>query len=132
VAVGDIAFGVLLSVGGFAAGGVAVGGMAVGALALGGLAVGGLSLGGLALGALSFGGAAFGWRAAQGGLAVARDFAEGGGAAAVHANDDLAASYFAAHPFFSISRWVARFSFVLLVLPLVAGLLMRRRTRRSD
>jgi hypothetical protein len=98
VAVGGIALGGV-SLGAIACGGVGVGlvsmsGLSLGLLSLGGLALGGIALGGLAVGWVAWGGAAFAWRAAQGGLAIAHDFALGGQAIAPHANDNAARAYF--------------------------------------
>ena len=91
IAIGDVAHGVLLAVGGrayglVACGGVALGlvsfgGLAVGGLALGGAALGGIAAGGAAVGGLAIGGGAVGWQAA-GGAAVAWDTAVGGSAVA--------------------------------------------------
>lgn len=78
VALGDVAFGILLAAGGVAVGGVSVGGLAIGALPIGGLALGALALGGVAVGVIALGGAAFAWHAAVGGLAVAAHYAAGG------------------------------------------------------
>ena len=50
IAVGDISFGVVLSVGGLAAGGISVGGLSLGILSLAGVSLGIWSVGGLALG----------------------------------------------------------------------------------
>lgn len=122
IAIGDIAFGGvlavggvavgLISVGGLALGGLALGGAAVGALAFGGGAIGGLAVGGgalgvwavggLAVGISAFGGAAIAWHAAEGGLAVAHHAAVGGFALALHANDASARGLFAEHSFFSV------------------------------
>lgn len=95
IAIGDISFGILLSVGGVAFGGIALGGLSLGAIVLGGLAVGGYSLGGLALGYLAMGGLALGIEGALGGAAIAKDFALGGLAVAAHANDEAAQRFFA-------------------------------------
>ena len=86
IAVGDIAFGMLISVGGVAMGGLALGGVSLGVLGLGGLAVGGLALGGCAVGVCAIGGAAIALKIALGGLAVSGDVAMGGLALAPHAN----------------------------------------------
>jgi hypothetical protein len=60
IAVGDVAFGVLFAMGGFAVGGISVGGGAFGVIAVGGGAFGAVSVGGLAVGLLAFGGLAIG------------------------------------------------------------------------
>ncbi|MEL7497509.1 MAG: sigma-70 family RNA polymerase sigma factor [Planctomycetota bacterium] len=111
IAIGDVACGVLVGIGGraygfFAVGGlafgvVAIGGAAVGMIALGGAAVGAISLGGAALGFIALGGLAIGWKIAVGGgafayylavggWAMAHDFAIGGGALANEANTEAA------------------------------------------
>ncbi len=131
IAVGDVAFGVILAVGGVAVGGIAVGGMGVGFLALGGLAVGGFALGGLAAGVVAAGGAAFGWWAAFGGLAVARDVAVGGAASALHANDPTAQALVERHPFLWLSRKVLEHSRWLVLLALLPTLLLLVRRLRG-
>lgn len=82
IAVGDIAFGVFLAIGGIAVGGIGLGGLSIGLLGFGGAAVGLLALGGLAIGWLAAGGAALAWDTAVGGLAVAKHQAIGGVATA--------------------------------------------------
>ena len=94
IAAGDAAIGVIFAFGGMAIAPISFGGLAVGILTLGGLAVGVLpfggfsfgpwAMGGFAVGWQAFGGCAVGWLAAQGGVAVARGFAEGGVALAPH------------------------------------------------
>ncbi|MEO6568717.1 MAG: sigma-70 family RNA polymerase sigma factor [Opitutaceae bacterium] len=89
IALGDIAHGVILAVGGFAVGGIAVGRVAFGALsigysafglvALGGIAVGGLAKGILlAVGYIALGTVAIGWEGASGLASVAKHLASGG------------------------------------------------------
>src|SRR5262249_42731216 len=85
---GACAVGLLFAFGGFAMAPVSCGGVAIGLLPFGGLAVGLASIGGFAFGGWVFGGIAVGWQAfggcaialnaANGGLALARDFALGG------------------------------------------------------
>jgi RNA polymerase sigma factor (sigma-70 family) len=101
---GGLALG-LISIGGGAIGGLALGGLAIGPIAWGGGAFGVLAFGGLAVGWLAFGGGAFAWRAAQGGLAYAHDFATGGKAIAAHANDDAARLFIANSHFFQTAQW---------------------------
>lgn len=93
IAVGDIAFGPLLAVGGIAAGGLTIGGLAVGLLDLAGLAVGVYTLGGLSAGFWAAGGLALGWFGAVGGGAISHAHAVGGMAVAPHANDAIARAY---------------------------------------
>jgi hypothetical protein len=94
IAIGDISFGVLLSVGGVALGGIALGGLALGGLAFAGMAVGAVAFGGSATGVVALGGAAIAWHGALGGLAIAREYALGGVAIARHANDAAAREFF--------------------------------------
>lgn len=82
VAVGDVAWGGLVAVGGVAIGPFSMGGVAVGLVSLGGLTAGAVTLGGVALGWLAIGGLAVAWQFAVGGLAVAHHFALGGAAIA--------------------------------------------------
>lgn len=129
VAVGDVAVGILIGVGGVAGGVLALGGVAVGSVALGGLAVGALATGGLAVGWLAAGGAAIGVAGALGGLAVARDVAFGGAALAAHANDDVAREM-ASRGFFRASSSMLEYSIILVALPAVLGLAQRLALRR--
>ncbi len=94
IAVGDVALGVLVGIGGVGMGAFALGGVALGVFAFGGLALAMVALGGLAVGILALGGGAVGWQAALGGMAVARDYALGGLAIGRHANDAAAEHYF--------------------------------------
>src|SRR4051812_4302549 len=81
IAIGDVAVGVLFSVGGIACGGISFGGAslgvisfggcALGLLAVGGLSIGGWALGGMAIGDQAAGGFAAGWHAAFGEFAAA-------------------------------------------------------------
>jgi hypothetical protein len=138
IAVGDVAFGVLLSVGGVAVGGVSLGGVAVGCVTVGGVAMGVLSLaglslgffslGGLAAGVVSVGGVAIGLWGALGGLAVARDFALGGLAVGGHAGDAAAVEFFREQRFFRAgpelaqhARWLVLLVFAPLVVRLFRG-----------
>jgi hypothetical protein len=125
IAVGNIALGVLFSVGGFSLGLISFGGLALGAAAAGGGSLGLLAWGGVAAGGWAFGGLAFGAHAAYGGAAVALEYALGGVADATHANDLAAKRFFATNPFFSLSRGVDRYSWLLLtlgVIPLVRAI----------
>lgn len=111
IAIGDIAEGMLIAIGGRAIGTIAIGGIAIGFVALGGVSVAVIPLGGLALGLISIGGVAIGydtigglalgWHSAVGGAAVAyhialggaaiaHDFAVGGAAFATEINTELA------------------------------------------
>jgi hypothetical protein len=128
IAVGDISFGVIFSVGGVAFGGVAIGGLAVGLMTFAGLALGFLALGGGAIGVLASGGGALAWRAAYGGFAAAVEFAQGGWAIANHANDSVAHEFFENSYFFSFARLItehSRWLLFLLVVPIAHNLLRR-------
>lgn len=125
VAIGDMACGALFSAGGVSVGGVSVGGLAIGILPLGGLALGLAAIGGLAVGAFAVGGAAFAWFGAFGGLAVAHDYASGGASVARHANDVIAADYFAVHRFFRGAAWLMNYSIALVFIPVVVALVGR-------
>jgi RNA polymerase sigma factor (sigma-70 family) len=116
IAAGDAAIGVLfafggiavapISFGGFAAGLVTFGGCAIGLLTFGGFGIGLWALGGFALGWQALGGCAVGWSAAQGGVAVAHDVANGAVALAQHANDETARAFFETNGFFRVMQQV--------------------------
>jgi hypothetical protein len=133
IAVGDIAVGVLFAAGGVAIGAISVGGLGIGALVVAGVALGIAPVGGLAAGLYAFGGAAFGWVAAVGGLAVARDWAVGGSANAVHANDPVALQYFRSNVYFQAVDWGMRNRWIVapVVLPLLLLRTLRRHSRRA-
>jgi hypothetical protein len=104
IASGDCAVGLLFASGNFAIAPVSIGASAVGLLSFGGCAAGLISLGGLSVGFWAFGVLAFGWQvfgacaiawtAANGGIAIAHNFAVGGIAYALEANNHAAGSYF--------------------------------------
>ena len=131
IAVGDIAFGVVFALGGLAIGGVSVGGLSVGVLALAGLAVGIWSVGGLALGVFALGGGALAAWAANGGLAVASEYALGGLAIGAKANSEAARTYFESSRFFSVGSLLARHSRWLLVLAIIAPIITLLASRRG-
>jgi hypothetical protein len=136
IALGDISFGVLVSVGGLAFGtGIVLGGLSFGLLSLGGVAVGALlGIGGLALGYLAAGGGAIAWKAALGGLAVARDYAIGGGAFARHVNDTAARQFLEEDLLLSFARLVmdhSQWFVVLAALPALVALYRRVRRREE-
>ena len=130
IAIGDVAKGLLIAIGGRAFGTIACGGMTFGLISVGGLSLGLVSLGGLALGVFAFGGAAIGYDAcgggaigwhsatgggavayhvAAGGGAIAKNFAVGGGAIAAEVNTELANQVVANETYFELiqKRWVA-------------------------
>lgn len=142
IALGDATLGGLFAFGGLAVAPVCVGGLTVGGLVFGGFALGGVvyagfglglwALGGLVLGLSAIGACAVGWTAALGGIAVAHEFAQGGTAVSLHANDVLADAYIRGGAFF-------RFSYALLTtwlwptmaLATLPSILIWRATRKS-
>ncbi|MFZ0962244.1 MAG: sigma-70 family RNA polymerase sigma factor [Terriglobia bacterium] len=123
LAVGDAAIGVIfafgavaiapISFGGFAAGLLTLGGLAVGVVALGGFSFAPWALGMMAVGWQAFGACAAGWQAAQGGLALARDFAVGPVALAQHANNDTARAFIQNSAFFQRALAATRYAYWL-------------------
>jgi RNA polymerase sigma factor (sigma-70 family) len=145
IAVGDCAFGVLFAFGGLAIAPVSIGGCAVGLFSFGGLALGALVLGGMGFGVWVFGGLAIGWQAfggcaialnaAWGGYAIAHDFALGGLAHALQANNDIATQVMMANPFFKISDKVLPYLFWLNLvwfIPVVVQMKVIRRLARKN
>jgi len=135
IAIGDMSFGVIVSLGGLAVGGIAVGGLALGVLSLAGLALGVYALGGGAIGVAACGGGALAWEAALGGLAVAQSYAEGGLAIAKHANDPVASDFFKHSSFFSGAGWLlnhSRWLLLLALLPAIQGVLRWLTQRRKN
>jgi hypothetical protein len=127
IAIGDVAIGPI-AIGGVAIGGLALGGLGLGVLPLAGLALGVFPVGGAAMGYVAVGGGAVAWHAALGGLAVARDFALGGGAYATEANTEAARTFFADDVFLSWAASAARHARWLIFLTLLPAVttLMRR------
>jgi hypothetical protein len=136
IAIGDVSYGVLFSMGGIAVGGIAIGGLSLGAVAIGGLglgvlfclaglAVGGAALGGLAVGGMALGGLAIGGYAAFGGLAIAGKMAMGGLAIAPHANDAIARGFMdgglmqVLKSYIESSAWMTTFWVIVSLLPSV-------------
>ena len=146
IAVGERAYGILFAAGGVAVGGISVGGAAIGLVAIGGACLGLLAIGGFALGGLALGGGAVGvvagggvataWLGAEGGLAVAREFAIGGQALARHANDAVAREFFAQYPWMDLSQardrngWV-KLCWLLILLVVWQSMQARRRRQRA-
>lgn len=134
IAVGDIACGVVFAFGGLAVGGISIGGLSVGVVALAGLSIAVWSVGGLALGVFALGGAAIAAWAAQGGLAVAKEYASGGHASGGHAsgtnaNNDTADAYFEESLFFSLAMKAAAHS---RWRKLLEGIVVERRARATS
>ena len=133
IASGDCAMGLLFASGSFALAPVCIGASAIGLVSFGGCAVGLISLGGLSLGVWAFGALTVGWQAfgacalawngAQAGIALAHDFAVGGIARAMQANNAVAHVHFQQNPFFGAPRQLLRtlaWLNLLWVLPLLA------------
>jgi RNA polymerase sigma factor (sigma-70 family) len=143
IAIGDMAFGLLFAFGGvavapFSIGGVAIGlmswgGAATGIFVIGGFALGAWAFGGFALGWQAFGGCAVGWNAAMGGLAMAHDFALGGAAHALQANNDLANQFIKGNGFFQkmeiLSHHIGWLN-LLWLIPVMGWMRVLRRRQR--
>jgi RNA polymerase sigma factor (sigma-70 family) len=144
IAIGDIACGGLfafggvaiapISVGGCALGILPFGGVAAGVMALGGIAAGGWAFGGLALGWQAFGAIAIAWQAGAGGMAIAHDFALGGTARAIHANDGPARAFIQEQGFFRAAVHIFQYHLawmnIVWVLPMIAWWRMVRRAKQ--
>jgi len=143
IASGEYAVGLLFAFGNLAIAPVTIGALPIGLLSFGGCAVGLLSLGGLSLGIWSFGALAFGWQvfggcaiawnAANGGIAIAHDFAVGSIARALQANNDAARSYFQSNLFFQHARLPLRYLAclnLLWVIPMLARWRLAASSRR--
>src|SRR5438270_3656310 len=141
IASGEYAVGLLFALGNVAIAPISIGGMAIGLLSFGGCAVGLFSLGGFSLGVWSFGALAFGWQvfggcaiawnAANGGIAIAHDFAVGSIAHALQANNDAAQFNLQSNLFFQHARLPLRYLAglnLLWVIPMLA----RRRLAASS
>jgi hypothetical protein len=118
--------------GGFALGGLVFGGFGVGILCYAGFGIGAWVVGGMVSGVMAVGGCVFGWKAALGGIAIAREFALGGVALAAHANDSLAntfikGNFFFQNAFLLVTRWL----WPTLLLCLVPTFLIWRATRKQ-
>ncbi len=142
IAVGDIAIGGFVGIGGLALAPVSLAGAGLGLFSVGGLALGALALGGASFGYLSCGGLAFGWELAIGGLAfareialggiaVARDMALGGLAFAFDANTASAWQSVQSHPTAHAAlRWLPYSGLIsLLAVPSLMLALRRLRSR---
>ena len=144
IAIGTRAYGVLfasgavavgaISSGGLAIGGVALGGFGIGLFAFGGLALGLAAIGGASAGYVALGGGAIGWLGAAGGAVMAHDFATGGGAIALHANDAAARTFMTGNFFFrhAWSLFNVLMVFSWLVPPATTYYFKRRRERLAS
>jgi hypothetical protein len=151
IAMGDSAIGGLFALGGLAIAPISFGGGAVGLICFGGgsigiLSFGGISLGlftvgglaigweaygGLALGWQAFGGCALGWNGAQGGLAIAHEWASGGVALARHANDQTAKMLSEGCAFFRIMQRINPYLPLANLLALFPFFLQRHAVKRQ-
>jgi RNA polymerase sigma factor (sigma-70 family) len=141
IAAGDYAVGLLFAFGAVAIGPVSVGGVAVGLLSFGGCALGLFSLGGFSIGAWSFGALAFGWQvygacaiawnAASGGVAIAHDFAAGGIAHAMQANNEAARTYVHSSSFLQHAHLALRYLALLNLLWVIPMLVKWRIVAQS-
>lgn len=134
IAIGNVSYGVLLSIGGVAFGGIAIGGVACGIVSLAGLAVGAIAMGGGAIGWMAAGGAAIAWHAAFGGLAIAVDYALGGLAVANQANTDAAKELLSNQPLLAGAKVMmehSRWAMLLVLLPLITVWRRRKPSRQE-
>jgi RNA polymerase sigma factor (sigma-70 family) len=143
IASGEYAVGLLFALGNLAIAPVSIGALPIGLLSFGGCAVGLLSLGGFSLGVWSFGALAFGWQvfggcaiawnAANGGIAIAHDFAVGSIAHALQANNDAAQFNLQSNLFFQHARLPLRYLAglnLLWVIPMLARWRLAASSRR--
>jgi len=146
IAAGNFAIGGLFAFGGVTVAPVCIGGVAIGLMPWGGLALGVFAIGGLALGGWAFGGLAFGWQAyggfaialnaAQGALAIARDFAVGSVARAAQANNEAAGQFMKGSFFFNSMEVLLRHIWwmnLIWLLPLIGWWrALAKRRRQND
>ena len=143
IAIGDFSIG-LISIGGIALGGISLGGLSAGLLSLGGVALGAFAFGGVSIGAwiaagglaigwLAEGGCALAWHGAMGGMAVAHDYALGGSASALHANDEAAREALASVPILRTVDFLLRNSVLmnLIWVPMLLVIWQARRARMA-
>jgi RNA polymerase sigma factor (sigma-70 family) len=141
IAVGTKAYGILfahgafavgtISFGGFAVGLVAIGGLGLGLLAFGGLGLGLAATGGTAVGYVAYGGGAIGWLGAAGGVVLARHFALGGGALALHANDAAARAFMQGSTFFHYAEAFVWTMIGISWVPTMISVYVKRRLTRE-
>ncbi len=144
IAAGDSAIGVIfafgavaiapISFGGFAAGLLTLGGLAIGLVPVGVFSLGPWAIGMMAVGWQAFGGCAIARLAAQGGVAVAHDFAIGSIALARYANDAAAQAFFASSSFFRLAQAATRYAHwlnLIWLFPLILWLWNRKKTLRA-
>jgi RNA polymerase sigma factor (sigma-70 family) len=143
VAVGDIAEGGLLAVGGLALAPIAVGGASLGLLSIGGASLGLLAVGGLCAGGVSCGGLAAGWWFAAGGLAISNwaalggmalsgNWALGGLSFGLHANDSVALMHAHTDPAVVWFLRLAPYGGFLSLLGLPGAFVLLRQLRKAE
>ncbi len=124
-----------ISFGGFSIGILSFGGFAIGLLPFGGFSLGPWSCGAFAAGWQASGAFAAGWLAADGQVALAHGFAQGGTVAlAPHANDAAAAVFFNSSPFFQDVQAMLRYSnwlYLLWLYPLVVWWAIIRKKKQA-
>jgi hypothetical protein len=123
IAIGNVACGAFLAIGGVAVGGIAVGGVALGGLAMAGACLGLATLGGVSIGVWAIGGLAIGWSFAWGGIALAREIAVGGLAAGAKVNLSLAEGWSLAVARLPVLTYIVRL-LTYLWLPALVSLLL--------
>ncbi len=144
IAISDAtAIGVLFAYGGCAIAPVSIGAVAIGFVSYGAMATGVLAFGGFGLGIWSCAGFAFGWQAVgcgsaiawntacAGAYAVARDYAFGDMAHALHANDETVRDLVLSTRFYRFSYAVLQHFFWLVwvwALPLLISMIVQWRT----
>ena len=135
------AVGVIFASGGTAIAPVSFGGVAIGLLPFGAISIGIFSLGAISLGVWTFGGLAIGWQAhggcaiawnaAVGGMAIARDFADGSIAHAAQVNTEIAAQFFRQSLFFRCAKIVSDHGIWLMLCWIIPLALQSRITARA-
>jgi RNA polymerase sigma factor (sigma-70 family) len=145
IALGDVAFGGLFAFGGVTIAPLCFGGVALGAVVFGGFAAGALTyagfglgiwaVGGFVMGWWAIGGCAIAWTASLGGIGIAREFARGGIAVALHANDSAANSYIANSGFFRaafalVTTWLWP-TMLAATVPSILLAMVRRRKQKG-
>jgi RNA polymerase sigma factor (sigma-70 family) len=146
IAVGDVAFGGLFACGGVAIAPICLGGLALGVAVLGGFAGGvwtyagfgfGIwAVGGFVMGCWAMGGCAVASIASVGGVCLAREFAQGGIAIALHANDAAASAYVVNNEFFRVAyalvtTWLWPTMLAATVPSVLLSFFVRRKQRRA-
>ena len=126
----------LVTFGGASAGLLSIGGLSFGMFVVGGLALGWEAYGGLAIGWRAFGGCAIGWSGAEGGFAIAREWAKGGIAVSAHANEETAKLFFENSTFFRAMQRISPYLPLLTLVSLVPLILqphaVKRRLEQGD